>query len=247
VMYGLVSFNEYVAHRYYQHTEFNSSPRLQAAWRALSRGGEAPKVGGGGHVEHHAETLDDMSLRVEPRWRATKAAKALDGDLYRGTAFSYETTRLMLLQQALTSYPVLFLMGFGLAPATALVVGAVGAHALVWNALHPPMHGLPDVPASDGVPGAPLAPLRDTAYFRWIYANHEGHHIGGGRCNYNVCCPGMDHLMGTYTPPEQWRPNARLPEREAPRPQYVAGEYATACALADAEAAVAAELETVAA
>ena len=50
-----------------------------------------------------------------------------------------------------------------------------------------------------------------------------------------------------YTPPEQWRPNARLPEREAPRPQYVAGEYATACALADAEAAVAAELETVAA
>lgn len=184
-----------------------------------------------------------MSLRASPKWRQTPTAVALDEDPYRGTAFNWETTRLMLGQQAITSYPVLLAMGFSLASSTTLVVGAVLAHALVWNCLHPPMHGLADVPITDGVPGDVLKDLRSSAYFKWIYANHEGHHIAG-RCNYNVCCPGMDHVMGTYVPPEVWRPMARMPERETPRPQYVANEYAELCA---AEDAAAAELASVAA
>ena len=29
--------------------------------------------------------------------------------------------------------------------------------------------------------------------------NHEGHHrVPGAHGNYNVCCPGADHVFGTY-------------------------------------------------
>jgi hypothetical protein len=30
------------------------------------------KIKGGGHVEHHAETYDDMSLKKDEKWRRTK-------------------------------------------------------------------------------------------------------------------------------------------------------------------------------
>jgi hypothetical protein len=60
------------------------------------------------------------------------------------------------------------------------------------------MHGLPAVPLSVGAPSRPLEPLRDTAYFKYIYENHQGHHVLGGQCNYNVCCPMTDHLVRAY-------------------------------------------------
>ena len=110
--------------------------------------------------------------------------------------------------------------------------------------LHPPMHGLPRVPVSVGAPTRPLEPLRDTAYFKYIYENHQvrvrvwpnpnpnpnpnptpsptptptpnpnptphqGHHVLGGQCNYNVCCPLTDHLLGTYVAPEVWSKRMR--------------------------------------
>jgi hypothetical protein len=37
------------------------------------------------HVEHHAETYDDMSLKKDTRWRRTSAAASLDTDEWRGT------------------------------------------------------------------------------------------------------------------------------------------------------------------
>merc|ERR1711988_234569 len=61
-------------------------------------------------------------------------------------------------------------------------------------------------PLRVGVPSWPLAKLRNTAYFRWLYMNHEGHHVVGGQGNYNVACPGTDHLVGTYIPQAEWRP-----------------------------------------
>ena len=79
-------------------------------------------------------------------------------------------------------------------------------HGLVWNALHPNMHGLPDVPASDGLPSSWLAGLR------YVRLNHVGHHVASGKVNYNVCCPGMDHVVGTHMPEQQWRPLVREKE-----------------------------------
>lgn len=33
-------------------------------------------------------------------------------------------------------------------------------------------------------------------FFEFLRLNHIGHHVASGRSNYNVCCPGMDHLVG---------------------------------------------------
>lgn len=226
VMYGLVSANEYATHRYYQHCEFNQSELLQKAWCFVMRVDKAPKVKGGGHVEHHAETLDDMSLKIDDAWLKSAPAQVLDGNKYRGTAFQYDITGMMLLQMLPTSIPVLALMGYGPVAMAALILGSVLVHALIWNSLHPAMHGLDDVPAQDGLPSNWLAGLRDSQYYNWLYKNHQGHHILSGKCNYNVCCPLFDHVMGTYVPEEEWMPKANMPANSENRPLYPAGEYA---------------------
>merc|ERR1719414_1088344 len=103
-----------------------------------------------------------------------------DADPYRGTAFPWWATCGMTLS----------------------VIGSTTAvllHALIWNALHPNMHGLPDVPLSHGPPSSLLLQYRDSALFQWLRTNHEGHHrIEGAQGNYNVCCPLVDVLAGTY-------------------------------------------------
>lgn len=43
-MYALVSFNEYVTHRYYQHGEFNTSPNLQRLYCKITGKEEAPMI-----------------------------------------------------------------------------------------------------------------------------------------------------------------------------------------------------------
>jgi hypothetical protein len=68
------------------------------------------------------------------------------------------------------------------------------------------MHGLPDVPLHVGLPSAWLAGLRRTAYFKYLYQNHEGHHVVGGVGNFNVACPLTDHLVGSYHSEGSWRP-----------------------------------------
>ena len=103
-----MSINEYFTHKYYQHAEFNTSPWFQ--WLARTPcvrplGKTVPKTGGGGHVEHHAETLDDMTLKTDAKWRSTKVAKSLDDDLYRGTAFTWTQTRVMTSQMLSTTIP----------------------------------------------------------------------------------------------------------------------------------------------
>ena len=87
VMYSLMSVNEYITHRYYQHTEFNRTPWMQKIASTIL-GQDKCKTSGGGHVEHHAETYDDMSLRDDDRWKRSPASILLDECTYRGTAFS---------------------------------------------------------------------------------------------------------------------------------------------------------------
>ena len=109
-MYAIVSFNEYVTHRYYQHAEFNKTPwmqRLACFWTGEK---EPPRADGGGHIEHHAETLDDMSLKTDPKWLNSTPAKMLEKSKYRGTAFEYDVTGLMVAQMIPTSVPILALM-----------------------------------------------------------------------------------------------------------------------------------------
>merc|ERR1712151_249693 len=89
-LYGLMSMNEYVTHRWYQHEEFNRDHALQRLCRRIMHIfsgrslNQQIKIKGGGHVEHHAETYDDMSLKKDPRLRRTPAAASLDKDPFRG-------------------------------------------------------------------------------------------------------------------------------------------------------------------
>eukprot|EP00322_Chrysochromulina_rotalis_P028445 CAMPEP_0115867880 /NCGR_PEP_ID=MMETSP0287-20121206/20996_1 /TAXON_ID=412157 /ORGANISM="Chrysochromulina rotalis, Strain UIO044" /LENGTH=317 /DNA_ID=CAMNT_0003322499 /DNA_START=25 /DNA_END=978 /DNA_ORIENTATION=+ len=219
-LYALMSGNEYVTHRWYQHEEFNRDHAFQrfcqrvAFWlkgRPIMKDGRRNliKIFGGGHVEHHAETYDDMSLKKDSRWRKTPAAASLDSDRFRGTAFTWQVTGLMTIQMLPSTLPAFALLGFSLKATLAILLPGMLVHALVWNMLHPPMHGLPDVPISYGAPGTWLSGLRNTAYFKYIYENHQGHHVLGGQCNYNVCCPGMDHVLGTYVNPATWSKKMR--------------------------------------
>lgn len=73
-----------------------------------------------------------------------------------------------------------------------------------------------------------LAGFWNSKVFKFLYQNHEGHHVLGGLANYNVCCPGKtlflylslspsfliflshlylgtDHLVGSYVPERLWR------------------------------------------
>jgi len=204
-MYSLMSFNEYITHRFYQHNEITKLPLLKSL-----------KLGGGGHIEHHAETYDDMSLKVDDRWKRTPASIKLDSDKYRGTAFTWQVTGLMFLQLVVTCVPTLKLL-LNISPLTAIfamIVPSLALHTLIWNALHPHMHGLPDIPLMEGPPAKWLAYLRSTAFFKFLYQNHEGHHVLGGLKNYNVCCPGFDHVLGSYVKESDWRPKVK-PRRVA--------------------------------
>ena len=209
LMYGLMSANEYVTHRYYQHNEIGKVELYQT----LRKMNKIPKLDGGGHVEHHAETYDDMLLKTDDStWMKSAPAQRLNGDPWRGTAFSWEVTIMMVAQCVPSVYPSFALLGWSPIATTMLFLPAMILHGLVWNALHPDMHGLPEVPISYGLPSATLAHLRGSSLFEALRLNHVGHHVDSGRSNYNVCCPGMDHVIGTFSPQEEWTPKIRVKE-----------------------------------
>lgn len=211
VMYSLMSFNEYMTHRYYQHNELIKIPFVK---KSKLIDGLVRKLvgGGGGHVEHHAETLDDMTLKTDERWKLTSASIKLDADKYRGTAFTWQVTCLMFLQLLATCVPTLkLLLNFNPITSLLMIIPSLAVHSLIWNALHPAMHGLEDIELSEGPPARFFAKFRSSMFFKWLYQNHEGHHVLGGLKNYNVCCPGFDHLLGTYVEEKNWRPKVKVP------------------------------------
>jgi hypothetical protein len=168
-MYALMSLNEYMTHRYFQHLEYNRPDSLPWIKNIVARAGGPPaseqKLPGDGHVEHHAETFDDMSLKNDERWRKTPASKSLDDDPFRGTAFHWQATGIMTIQMLPSVVPTYLLMGWSLPETMAILLPSMLVHALVWNAVHPPMHGLPAVPLTVGagtvVPGG-------QAFSNWV-------------------------------------------------------------------------------
>jgi hypothetical protein len=167
-MYGLMSVNEYFTHRYYQHAEYNKDKFFQALAKTFNL---PRRIRGGGHVEHHAETYDDMLLKTDdPNWMRSPAAKSLNDDPWRGTAFTWKVTGQMTLQMLFTTLPTFMgVLRFSFAQTIGILLPCMLMHALVWNALHPGMHGLPDVPLSVGAPSSTLAPFLNSWYFRYLY------------------------------------------------------------------------------
>ena len=231
-MYCLMSLNEYMTHRYFQHLEFNRPGELQwikDIYVKVSGEEKCPNVPGDGHVEHHAETYDDMSLKNDERWRSNSVSKSLDVDEYRGTAFHWSATAIMTTQMLPSVVPTYMLMGWSLPETIAILLPSMLLHAVVWNAIHPPMHGLKPVSLTAGfgtaVPGGAAFSewILESAYGRYVYENHMGHHVLGGQCNYNVCCPLTDHLLGTYVTTSDWQKKMRpLPVNAVVRGPVVA-------------------------
>ena len=130
-LYTLMSVNEYITHRYYQHAEYNKNGLIQKIAKALNL---PTKIRGGGHVEHHAETYDDMSLKTDEAWKKTPAAVSLDGDIYRGTAFTWEVTGLMTIQMIVTTVPIFrFILGIPISSTLLMLLPAMLLHVLIWN------------------------------------------------------------------------------------------------------------------
>mmetsp|Transcript_23181 Transcript_23181/g.50110 ORF Transcript_23181/g.50110 Transcript_23181/m.50110 type:complete len:163 (+) Transcript_23181:830-1318(+) len=128
----------------------------------------------------------------------------------RGTAFTWSTSTIMVLQCLPTVYPTFMLgLGWSFLPTTAFFLASFILHGLVWNAIHPAMHMLPDVPMSVGFPSKVLKPFNDSWFFSYLRENHVGHHVASGLANYNVCCPGMDFVLGTAMKKSEWAPKVR--------------------------------------
>ena len=141
------------------------------------------------------------------------AAQLLNKDKYRGTAFNWEITAWMFVQLLATCVPVMkLLLGFSTLKTVAWIIPSLLLHTTVWNTLHPNMHGLEDIPLKEGPPANLFASFRNSKIFRFLYLNHQGHHVVGGQGNYNVCCPGVDHLVGTYVKESTWRPRMKTAE-----------------------------------
>lgn len=134
-MYSLMSINEYITHRYYQHLEITKLGFFKNILKSPKKIVDFIKTNG--HVEHHAETLDDMSLRMDAKWLDAAPSKVLDGDVYRGTAFSWPAVFLMTLQMLPTTIPVFLTLGFSLGWTFGFLLVSMSIHTLIWNALHP--------------------------------------------------------------------------------------------------------------
>ncbi|CAE7888656.1 CPK10 [Symbiodinium sp. KB8] len=165
-LYIIMSFCEYVYHRYFQHLGLNKVDAVRAVRSTLN----LSTFRGDGHVEHHRETVEeDMSLTIEPG-----RDPILDMDPWRGTCFPWDGFAKMSAGVMLLAYPTLTLLGWSGFVIVPVVMTAMILHALVWNALHPNMHGLEDVPVEVGAPSWVLAGLRDSAVFNYLRTNHEG-------------------------------------------------------------------------
>ena len=184
IMYSCMSINEYITHKYYQHEEIKSFFKLLGNKRLDS------------HLEHHIETNNDMTLKKDEKWLNSLSYKKLSNDYYRGTAFSYKSTLLMIIQMIITSYPIFYLINFTFRQFLILLIPIMILHAIIWNTIHPNMHGLNDVNWNYGFISLPF--IKNTSYYKYIYNYHKTHHTSNGLKNYNVCCPGADHLFGTY-------------------------------------------------
>ena len=129
-------------------------------------------------VGRHEPSRDDKWMKSEP-------ARVLEGNTYRGTAFEWDITGLMMVQMIVTCVPVLATMGFSAGPMAAPSAPPRSPTPCV-ELSHPAMHGLNEVPLERGVPSLALANLRDSKYYDYLYLNHAGHHVLSGQCNYNA-------------------------------------------------------------
>jgi len=194
ILYAILSFTEYAYHRYLQHLDVgNFEMELYKKTRSALK---FPTSGGNLHLAHHRETGRCMQVDLTKEF----GCDAEDSfNVYRGTSMTGLSVAKLTCTVMLQAYPLLSLLGWSDFAIVTVVPAACILHGLVYNTLHPDMHGIPDVQPQHGPPSFVLEGFRDSAYFRWLRGNHRRHHLTNGACgNYAVCCPLADQLCGTY-------------------------------------------------
>ena len=137
------------------------------------------------HIAHHRETKDDMTLGM-----VTDDPYVMDCD-WRGTGFSWRMT--------LRIFPIVVTLGFFsecfLSRAATCFLTVLFAYTvIIWNAVHPAMHGMAQPPLWYG-PSVPIAVPH--ALRRFLVRYHRAHHASKGTRNFNITLPGADWMFGT--------------------------------------------------
>jgi len=188
LIYVVISYTEYAYHRYVQHLDLNRVGLFQLARQILG----IPAVKSDFHVLHHRETLDDMSIDAMPKeaWP--------DATVHRGTAATWLSFIKMSCIVMFPTYPLLCFLGWPAPIAVGAVLAATLLHLMAYNALHPQLHNLPNVSMLQGPPSLVLGDFQNSAFAQYLTTYHVLHHRSNARKNFNVCCPLIDHLLGTH-------------------------------------------------
>jgi len=186
-LYIIISFTEYIYHRYVQHLDLNRVGLYK--WMRQTLG--APTLLGDFHVLHHRETLNSMLLDPVPveEWP--------DVTVHRGTAATWLSFVKMTCCIMLPAHPLLCALGWSAPFAALAVVMATLLHLMAYNSLHPQMHGLPNVSFEQGPPSLGFG-FQESAVAGLLRRYHIVHHQTYAKKNFNVCCPLVDHLLGTF-------------------------------------------------
>jgi len=191
LIYVVISFTEYAYHRYVQHLDLNRVRLFQFARQIFG----IPAIKSDFHVLHHRETLDDMNIDPLPKeaW-----PDAYTVTVHRGTTATWLSFIKMSCIVMLPTYPLLCFLGWPGPLAAVAVLAATLLHLMAYNALHPQLHNLPNVSMMQGPPSLVLGDFQNSAFAQYLKTYHVLHHRSNAQRNFNVCCPLIDHLLGTH-------------------------------------------------
>eukprot|EP00746_Dinoflagellata_sp_MGD_P006985 gnl/MRDRNA2_/MRDRNA2_113800_c0_seq1.p1 gnl/MRDRNA2_/MRDRNA2_113800_c0~~gnl/MRDRNA2_/MRDRNA2_113800_c0_seq1.p1 ORF type:complete len:364 (-),score=28.82 gnl/MRDRNA2_/MRDRNA2_113800_c0_seq1:224-1315(-) len=180
VLASVIAFSnfEYCFHRWVMH-----APAESLAHRTFGKFQDL-------HVTHHRETLPDMQLECG------------DESDPRHIYFSMKTTlaSIVISTGVMQLASAAFDLGFDIPSTIAVSTLVALVHTSFWQTLHGDIHDYCEQ-YDDGLPRVQfLSSL--TPYTRWMVTNHVGHHVVGGRGNYNIVFPGPDYLWGTSYHPK---------------------------------------------
>ena len=139
------------------------------------------------HIQHHAETNSDMTMR--------------DGFDPHGIYFSFKTTFAAFIASVFSLELIIILFQVPEISLSSIIEASslmCLVHGIFWNRLHSDSHDV-QLDFSDGLPALwPSSLDYSKGYARWLMENHIGHHDVQSIGNFNIVLPGADHCFGTY-------------------------------------------------
>jgi len=161
----LASFYEYLAHRFIMHNKGNFI--------------------GKAHVAHHKETNNDMSLKHTSKFLDKHDKKN------RNLILSYKNCFHAFIFISITGLIIWkLLIGTNYFIPIILAFFIVSYQGIIWNSIHPQMHGEKPYNGENGFAG--IIPRKYLGFFE---KHHREHHKSKGTKNFNITIPIVDYLI----------------------------------------------------